>query len=112
VVDYDLSGNQNHNFFPQSTKILPMEFKHLVPEYDKKKENRNTVFYVKLDKTKQEEIKQHLVSEPLQQGTAIILHTVTAKNSDDDGQSVIHQTPETPYDFVRCFILERANKVK
>jgi hypothetical protein len=109
VVDYDLSGNKNHNFSPQSTQILPMEFKNIVPEYDKKIENRKAVFYKQLEPETQENIKKHLVSEPLQQGTAIILRTATAEASDDDGQSVIHQSPETPDGFVRCFIIERAN---
>jgi hypothetical protein len=68
------------------------------------------VFYQYLVPSKEEEIKTHLVSEPLQQGTAIILHTATNTDSDDDGQSVIHKTPETPNGFARCFIIGRANK--
>ena len=89
-----------------------MAFKDVVPEHNKKGQNRMAVFYKQLAPETQENIKKYLVSQPLQQGTAIILRTATAAGSDDDGQSVIHQSPEVPNGFVRCFMIDRANNFK
>ena len=109
VMDYDLSGNNEHNFEPESTKIIPQEFKSKIPGYARSpEEHRGLVFYNEPYDSKYL-ASEYLVSEKLTKGTAIILHT-TESNENKNSKSVIHASPEIPYDYTRCFILVRANK--
>jgi hypothetical protein len=106
LLGYDLSKEKKHNPTPKSTSIIPPSLKHKISGYDIKNGYRKSVFY----NNASEEEKQYLVSEKLTQGTAIILHTATEANSDDDGKSVIHMSPEIEHGYLRCFIFVRANK--
>jgi hypothetical protein len=115
IMNYNLLNPNNHDYAPESTKIIPQKFKKNIINYDKKKTrtdsdgttyDRMPVFYPKSSK----EEEKYLVSEKLTQGTALILHTATKAGSDDDGKSVIHISPETPLGYLRCFTTVRANK--
>ncbi len=106
IINYNLLNPNNHDYAPESTQIIPQQFKHIVSGYAEKNYYRGSIFYPNAS----EYAKKHLVSDKLTQGTATIIHTATAAGSDDDGDSVIHMSPVTPFGHLRCFILARANK--
>jgi hypothetical protein len=110
IMNYDTSEKGNHDYEPESTRIVPQKFKKKIPNHNAKslEELGEAVFYH--DENTRNIAEPYLVSEKLTDGTAIILRTVTEKDSDDDGKSVIHISPETPKGFLRCFIILRANK--
>jgi hypothetical protein len=93
-----------------------LKYKILDYEYDNtsiKPCNRQTIFYNKA--SKDPELLSLLVSERLDKGTAIILHSAEHEEH-KDSKGVIHaspeipEIPEIPENYVRCFLTIRANK--
>ena len=96
IMIYDTSKKGNHDYEPESTRIVPQQFKEKIPDHNAKSTEKlgGAVFYT--DDATRNIAEQYLVSEKLTRGTAISLHTATMQDSDDDGKSVLHMSPETP----------------
>jgi hypothetical protein len=109
LLDYDTSGQGDHNFQPYSTIILPQNVKQNSNLIDRSTASKRKDWY--LDAEKEEKLVSDLVSHPLKQGTAIIVHTATEVDSEDDGKSVIHASPETPIGYQRIFLITTGNKI-